>query len=383
MLAADIGRVLWAVREAAGVTVEDLALTTSLDPLLLGAIERGEELPSTAKLDRLAAALGLDAFALYEGRQVEHSLLVLPRHAARPDFRDEDLAVLRRALERGTALREVSAILGQAPTTFEPRAPGAEPAQDGYHWARRVRAALGNVAKPLDDVPNLLAEKFHVPVLRVPLATTGLMAAAVRSSASRAGAVVLNTNVTGGPAQGTYQAWLVDRVSVSHELCHILLDEPKEAFDVFLDDPPREGHDKSAIEQRAGAFAAELLIPLHGLRELFGDEDRQVATPAAADKMVDEVRSYFRTPAELAVNHLYNYRYVAQVQAFREQLVERARAREIAAPGFVGGQSRGWEAVLVSRTRAAHNEGLITDGSARALLELTAGEPLPWEAEDA
>ena len=190
--------------------MEQLAESTSLDPVLLRSIERGDALPSTAKLDRIASTLGLDAFALYAGRGVERSLVVLPRHAARGDFQFQDLTVLRRALERATALREVSAILGQSPTTFEPRAPGAEPAQDGYHWARRVRAALGNVAKPLDDLPRILAETFHVPVIAVPLATTGLMAAAVRSSASRSGAVVLNTNVRGGPAQGTNQAWLVD-----------------------------------------------------------------------------------------------------------------------------------------------------------------------------
>ncbi len=384
MLAREIGQAVAAARERAGVSLEQLAESTSLDPVFLRSIESGDALPSTAKLDRIASTLGLDAFALYAGRGVERSLVVLPRHAARGDFQFQDLTVLRHALERATALRQVSAILGQSPTMFEPRAPGAEPAQDGYHWARRVRAALRNVAKPLDDLPRILAETFHVPVLAVPLATTGLMAAAVRSSASRSGAVVLNTNVRGGPAQGTNQAWLVDRVSMCHELCHVLLDEPRDgAFDVILDDPPRAGQDKSPIEQRAGAFAAELLIPLHGLRELFGDEERQVAILGTADKMVDEVRTYFRTPAELAVNHLYNYRYVAQIQDFREELLARARAREITTPGSFGTGDGvdPWRSVLVARTRTAHNEGLVTDGSARALLELAAGEPLPWETE--
>jgi Zn-dependent peptidase ImmA (M78 family) len=183
---------------------------------------------------------------------------------------------------------------------------------------------------------------------------------------------------------GTSQAWLVDRVSICHELCHILFDEPRGGVvDVTLDDDsPREGQEKPPIEQRAGAFAAELLIPLHGLRKLVGEEGHQTDTPSRADHLVDEVRRHFRTPAEIAVNHLYNYGYVAKVSAFREDLIARAKGRELPQPSVeLADEGQAWRRVLLARTREAHDGCLITDGTARALLELPAGEPLPWERE--
>jgi transcriptional regulator with XRE-family HTH domain len=385
MLAHDIGQAVEAARKRVGMSLEELAAGTFLDASLLGAIERGEQLVSTAKLDRIASTLGLDAFALYDGRDVERGLVVLPRHAARSDFQHADLPVLRRALERATALLEVSTLLGRKSLVgqLEPRPPGAEPAQDGYHRARLVRVALGRIPEPLHGLQTLLAEQFDVPVVTASLATGALWAAAVRSSVTRAAAVVLNTSTRDGPTPRTPQAWLVDRVSICHELCHVLFDEPRGgAVDVVLDDPPREGQERPAIEQRAGAFAAELLIPLHGLRKLLGQEGGQTDTPARADRMVDEVRAHFGTPAEIAVNHLYNHGYVARVSAFRADLIARAQGREVPQAWVEPvGESEAWRGVLLARTREAHDGGLITDGAARALLELPAGEPLPWEHE--
>lgn len=385
MLAHDIGRVVEAARKRLELSLEELAASTMLDAALLGSIERGERLVSTAKLDRIASALGIDAFALYGGRDVEQTLVVLPRYAARSDFQHEDLPVLRRALERATALREVSAILGLESLAgqFEPSPPGVDPAQDGYHCARRVRRALGRITEPLGSLPTLLADRFDVPVIAAPLATGALQAAAVRSSATHAAAIVLNQSVKDGSPAGSVQAWLVDRVSICHELCHILFDAPRGGIvDVILDDLIREGQERPPIEQRAGAFAAEMLIPLFGLKELLGGEGRQTDTPALADRMVDEVRTHFKTPAEIAVNHLYNHGYVAKISAFREDLIERAQERELPQPAIPpAGEYDAWRRALRARTQEAHDGGRITDGTARALLELEPGEPLPWERD--
>lgn len=385
MLAQDIGRAVEAARTRLGMSLEVLASSTSLDAALLGSIERGERLVSTAKLDRIASALGIDAFALYAGREVERTLVVLPRYAARSDFQHGDLPVLRRALERATALSEVSAILGKKSLAgeFKTNPPGADPAQDGYHCARLVRRALGRIMEPLGSLPTLLAERLDIPVVVAPLATSALQAAAVRSSATHAAAVVLNPSVKDAPQVGSFQAWLVERVSICHELCHILFDEPRGGIvDVVLDDLILEGQERPPIEQRAGAFAAEMLIPLFGLRELLGGEGRQTDTPAQADRMVDQVRMHFKTPAEITVNHLYNHGYVAKISAFREDLIERAQGRETPQPAILpAGEGDAWRRALLARTQEAHDGSLITDGAARALLELEPGEPLPWERD--
>lgn len=394
MLARDIGRAIKTARERLDLSIEQLASSTFLDVALLGSLERGEQLVSTAKLDRIASALGLDAFSLYAGRGEERTLVALPRYNAQGDFQHADLHALRRALERATALREVSGIAGQACLAgqFQPSPPGADPAEDGYHRARLVRKALGQITEPLGNLSVLCAERFNIPVVVVSLSTATLQAAAVCSSSTRAAAIVLNPSVKNGPVPGSYQAWLVNRVSICHELCHILFDEPKGGIvDVTLDDFIRENQEKPPIEQRAGAFAAELLIPLHGLRALLGEEGRQTDALTRADEMVDEVRAHFATPIEIAVNHLYNHGYVARISGLREELMERAKARELSRAGaqqvYSGGsgppadESDAWRQTLLIRTQEAHDLGRITDGAARALLELEAGAPLPWERD--
>lgn len=376
MLAEHIGRVVSAARGRAGMSVEALAEQTALDAKLLASVERGEKLVSTAKLDRIAATLGLDAFELYRGVDLPRGLTVMPRHASRPDFRERDLRPLRQALERATTLGAMSALGGRQPISFLPEAPGVDAAQAGYHCARRVRVALENLTGPIDRLDSLLPERFHVPVLWASLETPGLFAVAVRSRASGAAAIVLNAP-DGIPADS--QTTLVERVSICHELCHVLFDAPRDGdIDVVLDDPPKEGKDKSPIEQRAGAFAAELLIPLFGLKEEFG-EPRGVDTDARADAMVDLVRSRFRTPAEIAVNHLYNHSYIAHFSEFREHLIDRAHTRSVVAGGSPHDRSA-WRLALIQRIREANELGLVSDGGARAALELQAGDSLPWDA---
>lgn len=386
MIAHAIGRTIAEVRRREGVSVEELASGTGLGRELLDAVERGETLPSTAKLDRIAASLGLDAFALYEGRAVSRGLVVLPRSAQRADFRAEDLPILRRAHERAMALRDVSALLGGIERIgFERRAPGHSPASDGYDLARRLRRALGNQSGPLLELPRLAAESLEMLVVDAQLATRSLFAATVRSPNNSVAAIIINTAVEGGPPRGTRQAWLVERVSIAHELCHALFDETSGlGVDVLLDEEPRAGHARSPVEQRAGAFAAELLIPLHGLRERFGD-GTQIDTQTRAGELVDEVRRDFSTPAEVTVNHLYNHGYVARVQGFREDLIVSARARDAKGAGLaLRSETSPTEAslrLLHDRIRRAYEAGLLTDGAARTLLEMDAGEPLPWDVD--
>jgi hypothetical protein len=94
------------------------------------------------------------------------------------------------------------------------------------------------------------------------------------------------------------------------------------------------------------------------------------------------VREHFKTPAEIAVNQLYNQGYVARIDEFRLELINRAREREIAAlTGNPVDEANVWQEFLLARTREAHDACLITDGVARALLNLEVSDPLPWERD--
>lgn len=382
MLVHDIGKAVESARRRVGISLDELANQTLLDVDLLRSVERGEQLVSTAKLDLIASALGIDAFALYGGNDVERSLVVLPRYASRSDFQQQDLSLFRRAFERAVAFYEISRALGKTSLVgkFSPQRPGASPSEDGYHCARRVRRELGKITEPLPDgLSELLAHDFDIPVIAEPLATSALQAAMVRSTRNRAAAIVLNRTMKNGPASNSMQSWLVDRVSICHELCHILFDEPKGGLvDVVLDDVEQG---KTPIEQRANAFAAEMLIPLHGLKELLGG-GTEVATHERALSMVDETRRFFKTPIEIAVNHLYNHGYIARLDEFRKELIHVQRAREQSINELLRkpvDEDATWFRILCNGVREVHDRCLITDGMARAMLELSPGEPLPWE----
>ena len=64
-----------------------------------------------------------------------------------------------------------------------------------------------------------------------------------------------------------------------------------------------------AAEQRARAFAAEVLLPLDGLTRKLGTP-RAVTDPSPASALVATACSTFGTPHEITTNHLCNHGFV-------------------------------------------------------------------------
>jgi len=80
------------------------------------------------------------------------------------------------------------------------------------------------------------------------------------------------------------------------------------------------------------------------------------------------------------VNHLYNHGYVARMDSFRKELIQSAQKRELSAlEGAPPDERDAWNRVLSARLQEAHEGCHITEGAVRALLEIPAGEPLPWD----
>lgn len=65
-IAKAFGMAVAAMRRAAGVSQENLALTAGVDRSYLGKIERGEGAPNIVAVVRIAAALGCSAAALVQ-----------------------------------------------------------------------------------------------------------------------------------------------------------------------------------------------------------------------------------------------------------------------------------------------------------------------------
>ncbi len=359
----------------------ELASACGVGEAKIAALEQGLPGISTTELGDVALALELDPAALLSGREVARPVpSVFLRHAPYQDFDDRDSSVLDGALEQARALEALEVKLALPPTAlragvFEQRDAGHDrdgaAAQDGYQLARAVRAWLGEPTTRLDDVCALLEQRFGVAVLVRELRSARVTAVSVR--AASAAAVVLSSIDpirAGNP--------LVARVHLVHELCHVLFDPSAGGLHIVVD---RETDAKAnAAEQRARAFAAELLLPLDGLTELLGPPT-QITDPSRAEAAVAKARSRFGTPWEIAANHLCNRRFVHLDR--RERLIAGTLPFE-GLPPSTGLPSPGAASLcLTARVEAAHREGLATDGEARALLGIDRLAPLPWDGLEA
>ena len=374
-----IGETVRTVRERAGRSLEDLAAQSEVPISILTALEQGQRGITTAQLDDVASALSLDPVALLNGREVPRPVpSVFLRHQQVQDFDDRDGAALDDALEQGRSLADLRKLLGEPALalqagTFPLREPPTHrpdaPAQDGYRLAREVRRWLGNPAEPLGDVRTLVEERFGIAVLVRRLESKCVTGVCVRAETSAA--IVLEAR---DPQRA--QNPLLGRVYLAHELCHALFDPSSGGLhiviDVVLD---RKIH---AAEQRARAFAAELLLPREGVKQMIDGSDK-FADPSAALDLIGRVRTRFGTPHPITANHLCNQNLIPSV--LREWL-EPGGSTFVGTPPETTLPSADAPSLFVAQlAERAHADGLVTDGEARATLGLDKLAPLPWEVE--
>lgn len=383
MSASSIHELLERERLRQGISLAELAERTKIAPEHLADLPRGGGHLSTAKLRRLAAALQLDPEALLRGEHVSAPEPVLFfRQLGIPDFNEADRPVLARCLDRARALNAIDTILGRTNrlrSAIPPGPVGAVPFQDGYRAANNLRRLLDLPTQPIGDIAALLNDELGTLIEVVPLRSSRVEAVTVKDPREGVSLVVLNAN-----RHDPVRFPLGARVTLAHELAHLLLDEGAEDS-IYLyadlarsDEAPQVNRDTSPVEQRANAFHAEFLMPLPGLRALLGPPS-QIYSPIQADALVDRVRGVFSTPAPLTINHLANHKFILNDEDLRHGLMQAAAQRPT--PGLPATNSYGRRDVLHDRVREAHEHSLITDGRARELLSLSPWDALPWEPE--
>lgn len=280
------------------------------------------------------------------------------------DFRHvEDQPVVLRALRRATALAQVEALLHHRPglrAQVQPEPARREAFADGYRLANRIRALLGNEAGPIADVRLLLEDVFDVLVLAEPLKTRRVHALTVKDNVHGAVVVVVNAK------SERFQNPQAVRVDLAHELAHVLFDPPNGDVNLVVDEAD-DTDSARHVEQRARAFAAELLMPAEGLRHLLGRPTYETGT-AAGLRLVERARREFDTPIEITVNHLVNREYL--VDWNRDVLIDRGRAAEKEGaleqrPLFAADRPT----LLERRVADALRETVVTQEHARQLLE--------------
>jgi transcriptional regulator with XRE-family HTH domain len=170
-------------------------------------------------------------------------------------------------------------------------------ARQGHLLARTLRNALG-IAPDAPIQFDALLQALGVVVTAAPLARPKLRALAVLDRDRAAAAIVLNQTVEDGRA-------VLQRVALAHALCHLLYDPVSAAVCNVVMDQLSQGRVFDIRESRARGFAAELLLPLAGLRSTLGPPTR-VQARDQAEALIERARSAFPSPWEIACNHLYN-----------------------------------------------------------------------------
>lgn len=373
-----IGDIVRAVRERGGRTLDDLADRSGVSRAVLEALEGGQRGITTTQLEDVAVALSLDPTALLGGREVQRGQpSVFLRHAPVQDFdHDRDGAALDDALAQGRGLTNLRLLLREPPLAlqagvFQQREAAADrsdaPAQDGYRLARDVRRWLLRPSEPLGDVRALLEERFGVAVVVRSLESSRVTAAGVRAESSAA--VVLG-------ARDLQRARnpLLTRVHLLHELCHVLFDPSQGGLHIVIDWVT--DRKTNAAEQRARAFAAEMLLPLEGLTRMVGPPG-DVDAPSAALELVARARSHHGTPHDIAANHLCNLRFVDK--RLRAWLEAESTPFAGALPETTLPPSGAASRLVAEHVARAHRECLLTDGEARSTLALEPLARLPWD----
>jgi Zn-dependent peptidase ImmA (M78 family) len=237
---------------------------------------------------------------------------------------------------------------------------GAVPFAQGYDLAQQVRQALGIPVEPLASMSLLAEEEFGVPVLAGELQAANLLALTAKERDTNLAAIIVNGR------RHTNR-----RVDIAHELGHVLFDAAETDIDYWLDLENDHETETSKAEQRANAFAAELLIPRKGLVETFGpahERGRERYSLAASRDLARRVAEHFHTPPELTTNHLVNHMYIA------DELRDAVRT-ELSIPPWRPPGKR--PQMLHRRLAEALQAGLITQIRALELLGLSARDTLP------
>jgi Zn-dependent peptidase ImmA (M78 family) len=289
------------------------------------------------------------------------------------DFRNDDLDLLDNAIAHARTLNALGQLLQESPAEWpgagfrRSEAPHDTPeaaARHGYQLAGELRRSLELVTEPLDDIRALVEERLGIAIVLRELSTR----AACAVKAGDAAAIVLS----GGAFRTASRA----RGAIAHEVCHILHDPDREGVHIVLDrESDRSTH---ANEQRARAFAAELLLPRAGLNRLLG-VPRGVREQDTAKELVIKAMEHFGASWQITANHLCNREFVdMNLRVWLEAL----EAHALSAAWKVSLPQVGGPSVLVAdRVARAYKKALITDGEARAALGLEAIDPLPWDDE--
>ena len=289
-------------RAAAGLSLELLAESSSIELATLRALEGGEQQPNAEQLERISLVFGVRPLDFVTGSAARGPATLLLKSSANAGkaslekllsfnwgqsvgefFRcARDLRELDELL--GCPLKELRTDLTSLSTSRR------QDENEGERLAEATRANLGRGDEPIDSMRELL-EELGIAVL---LTDPDEFPKAIDGSSTVEPAPTVLVNLVGGHDQ----FWR-NRMTMAHELCHILFDLKKGGTEAIVS--PDVGSVESGkraprldlfegfldIESRADAFAACLLAPRRGIRKILGG-----ISPASEEAILRIGRKY-------------------------------------------------------------------------------------------
>lgn len=258
------GRVLQERRRDLGLELRHVASATGLRPEVVEALEASKRRP-IREYEKVARVLGLDERMLsFRGEPVgNQNVAVRMRalHDEKPVLGGAVVAALSEAAWVAmTQVRlEAKLNLPHAERSFDHEpfyGSAASPAyRVGYELADRFRDQLGFADNPIDSMRDLLERRLRIPVIQAELGDR-IAGATVASGNGRA--IVVNLS-------GRNRNVFARRSTLAHELCHIIFDPREQLRELRVDEydelDRREDQIPDVVEQRANAFAVQLLAP--------------------------------------------------------------------------------------------------------------------------
>ncbi len=361
--------------EMAGVTVERL-----------GDLEAGKDEPSPDEVEAFSLVFGLSSVELMAGAAEDAPLtgLFLRAEGAGEVALHELIAtgahrtlgeLMRCVREAADLERRLGVIpkgaLPEPPTNLTSRLLDAPPhgAEELATWLRQ-ELRLGS--DPIDSMVDVV-RKLDVMVFWT---TPEALDPNIDGASTPFPRPAILVNLVEGPG-----CWWRTRMTLAHELCHILCDRRDDPhFALFSPDVRNQetfsthwrlydGFDR--VERRARAFAACLLAPADAVRRVVGGMDE---TSEAAISAVGKRFGLGRTTAINRLQRVFNLsQYERQAMAARSASHWPSDEHPDRAPDQVG-LRRGPLGVLALR---AYTQGLIDGVEVRRALGLPLTEPLP------
>ena len=376
-----LGQILKQARESSHLDLSRFAELVEVSEEQLTRVERNELDLTAAEADRCAQLFGVRLRDLLAGEATNAPMTLLLRSVwdeGRPSLDELEAYGAHRTLgEFSRCVRDVAELERLLGHDLQ-RLPQLSPSLEGFPAEREaldLRAKLGLGLEPVPSMRALLSERLGVQLF---WSSPDDMDPRIDGASTADPRPTILVNLVGGGA-----CWWRTRMTLAHELAHLLFDQRTRRALLSPNRPPPSAPRGGSrwqlfsgfldMEAHADAFAACFLAPAAGVRAVVGSRD------PSSEEAIGLVGARFGVGRTVAINRLQHSFVLSRELRFamdtRSPLVYSAAGFEDDRVDEGIGLRAG---VLVQLARTALERALIGRSRCREYLGRSAAEPLPF-----